>query len=292
MRKLRFLAVSASILFGLSVLAYGALASDYYVVPAQPNSIQKALDAAQPGDTILLSPGVYFQDVVTRRNGSAGSPISIKGTPGAIVKGAGNSRIFEINHDNIILDGFTIDGLHGSQATTSGYRDKLIYIVGTGNKDGVLGSKIVNMTLRNAGGECVRMKYFSRNNEVARNNISNCGVYDFKFGGAKNGEGIYIGTAPEQLYKNPTPDIDNTNNNFIHNNIINTQGNEGVDVKEGSSGNIIEYNSIDAFKFTKPDEEDTQTFMDILAANKVNARLRRSRGKDIDAACGQLANKG
>lgn len=56
--------------------------------------------------------------------------------------------------------------------------------------------------------------------------------------------------------------------------------------------NIIEYNSIDAFKFTKPDEEDTQRFMDILAANKVNARLRRSRGKDIDAACGQLANKG
>lgn len=56
--------------------------------------------------------------------------------------------------------------------------------------------------------------------------------------------------------------------------------------------NIIEYNSIDAFKFTKPEEEDVQTFMNILAANKVNARLRRSRGKDIDAACGQLANKG
>jgi 23S rRNA (adenine2503-C2)-methyltransferase len=55
--------------------------------------------------------------------------------------------------------------------------------------------------------------------------------------------------------------------------------------------NIIEYNSIDAFKFTKPDEEDVQQFMDILASNKVNARLRRSRGKDIDAACGQLANK-
>lgn len=55
--------------------------------------------------------------------------------------------------------------------------------------------------------------------------------------------------------------------------------------------NIIEYNSIDAFKFTKPDEEDVQNFMNILAANKVNARLRRSRGKDIDAACGQLANK-
>lgn len=56
--------------------------------------------------------------------------------------------------------------------------------------------------------------------------------------------------------------------------------------------NIIEYNTIDAFKFTKPDEEDTMAFMAHLEKNKVNARLRRSRGKDIDAACGQLANKG
>jgi 23S rRNA (adenine2503-C2)-methyltransferase len=55
--------------------------------------------------------------------------------------------------------------------------------------------------------------------------------------------------------------------------------------------NIIEYNPIDAFRFTKPDEEGIQNFMGILEANKVNARLRRSRGKDIDAACGQLANK-
>ncbi len=56
--------------------------------------------------------------------------------------------------------------------------------------------------------------------------------------------------------------------------------------------NIIEYNPIDAFRFTKPDEEAVQNFMQILEKNRVNARLRRSRGKDIDAACGQLANKG
>jgi 23S rRNA (adenine2503-C2)-methyltransferase len=56
--------------------------------------------------------------------------------------------------------------------------------------------------------------------------------------------------------------------------------------------NIIEYNPIDAFRFSKPTEEGMTSFMNILAANKVNARLRRSRGRDIDAACGQLANKG
>jgi 23S rRNA (adenine2503-C2)-methyltransferase len=56
--------------------------------------------------------------------------------------------------------------------------------------------------------------------------------------------------------------------------------------------NIIEYNPIDTFNMTKPDEQGIEDFMNYLEANRVNARLRRSRGKDIDAACGQLANKG
>ncbi|MGV3658122.1 MAG: 23S rRNA (adenine(2503)-C(2))-methyltransferase RlmN [Chitinophagaceae bacterium] len=55
--------------------------------------------------------------------------------------------------------------------------------------------------------------------------------------------------------------------------------------------NIIEYNPIDFAKFEKPTEERVQQFMAHLAKNRVNAHLRRSRGKDIDAACGQLANK-
>jgi 23S rRNA (adenine2503-C2)-methyltransferase len=55
--------------------------------------------------------------------------------------------------------------------------------------------------------------------------------------------------------------------------------------------NIIEYNPIDFAKFEKPDEEKVEAFIAYLGKNKVNARLRRSRGKDIDAACGQLANK-
>ncbi len=56
--------------------------------------------------------------------------------------------------------------------------------------------------------------------------------------------------------------------------------------------NIIEYNPIDAARFEKPEEEKVERFMNYLSKNRVNARLRRSRGKDIDAACGQLANKG
>lgn len=55
--------------------------------------------------------------------------------------------------------------------------------------------------------------------------------------------------------------------------------------------NIIEYNPIDAAQFEKPEEDTVLQFMHYLERHKVNARLRRSRGIDIDAACGQLANK-
>jgi 23S rRNA (adenine2503-C2)-methyltransferase len=55
--------------------------------------------------------------------------------------------------------------------------------------------------------------------------------------------------------------------------------------------NLIEYNPIDAASFQKPEEETVNAFMKHLEKNRVNVRLRRSRGKDIDAACGQLANK-
>lgn len=55
--------------------------------------------------------------------------------------------------------------------------------------------------------------------------------------------------------------------------------------------NIIEYNPIENADFRKPDEKVVEEFMRYLEKNRVNARLRRSRGKDIDAACGQLANK-
>lgn len=56
--------------------------------------------------------------------------------------------------------------------------------------------------------------------------------------------------------------------------------------------NVIEYNPVAGIPFIKSGEDSTQIFTDYLVKHKVNVRVRRSRGKDIDAACGQLANKG
>ena len=55
--------------------------------------------------------------------------------------------------------------------------------------------------------------------------------------------------------------------------------------------NIIEYNSVEGVDYKRADPEVADRFRDFIEKNGVNARIRRSRGKDIDAACGQLANK-
>ena len=61
--------------------------------------------------------------------------------------------------------------------------------------------------------------------------------------------------------------------------------------KVPSKVNLIEYNSIDDPRFQQADSEALQMYMDRLGQDGVVAKVRISRGKDIDAACGQLANK-
>jgi 23S rRNA (adenine2503-C2)-methyltransferase len=55
--------------------------------------------------------------------------------------------------------------------------------------------------------------------------------------------------------------------------------------------NIIEYNPIDDGEFQQASSEAIQQYMYHLEKNRIVVNVRRSRGKDIDAACGQLANK-
>jgi 23S rRNA (adenine2503-C2)-methyltransferase len=55
--------------------------------------------------------------------------------------------------------------------------------------------------------------------------------------------------------------------------------------------NIIEYNPIDGEPFKQAQEDKVDQFASFLESLNIIVNVRRSRGKDIDAACGQLANK-
>ena len=58
-----------------------------------------------------------------------------------------------------------------------------------------------------------------------------------------------------------------------------------------SKVNLIEYNPTDNHNFVQADKEAINRYINTLERNRIPVTVRRSRGKDIDAACGQLANK-
>lgn len=265
---------------------------DYYVAPAGSDknsgaeaampfaSIQKALDLAQPGDTVRLADGNYYQSITSVRAGTEEQPITITGSHNAVLLG-GTSRIIEIRHSHLVLNGFQVNGHWASGETKASYRDKLIYVIGSEEKRGAEGLKLTNLLVQNAGGECVRLRYFAKNNEISYSTIKNCGVYDFRFSdGGKNGEGIYIGTAPEQRRdgKNPTADPDESSNNHVHHNYIETNGNECVDVKESAHGNLVEHNTCTGQRDPESGGMDSRgdgnTFRYNLIENTLGAAVR------------------
>jgi len=203
-------------------------------------TIQAAMNKTQTisgGVTINLAAGNYLENIDTTRNGTASEPILITGPSSAVIKGGDTYRVFEIKHDYIHISGITFDGKFASSESASSYRDTLIYAEGA-NSNYVEGLKFTGITVKNALGECVRLR-LTRNSEISGSRVENCGRGDFQFGGGgKNGEGIYIGTAPEQT----SGGLDSSNNNLVKNNVIVTKANECVDIKEGSSGNIVEFN--------------------------------------------------
>jgi 23S rRNA (adenine2503-C2)-methyltransferase len=58
-----------------------------------------------------------------------------------------------------------------------------------------------------------------------------------------------------------------------------------------SKVNLIEYNPIDDNHFKQASFQAIDIYKSMLEKNHITVTVRRSRGKDIDAACGQLANK-
>jgi 23S rRNA (adenine2503-C2)-methyltransferase len=55
--------------------------------------------------------------------------------------------------------------------------------------------------------------------------------------------------------------------------------------------NLIRYNEVEGLGFVRPKAEDVVRFQEILRERGVNAHVRKSRGRDIDAACGQLRRR-
>jgi hypothetical protein len=89
-----------------------ALVAGLLIVPAAAHATSSplgvALEAAQPGDTVLVPDGTFAQDVVASPRGRSGSPITLTPAPGARPIVSGGFKLIHARHVRVI--GMTFDG--------------------------------------------------------------------------------------------------------------------------------------------------------------------------------------
>jgi len=174
---------------------------------------------ARDGDTVQLAPGVYAGKVRTQAPG-----VTVNGPADSVVRGPEGSRAIEVRHDRTVIRGITVE-----QA------DIGVWL------HGVRDCRLEDLTVRDIGGEGVRIKKGSSDNVVRRCRFERMGRTGFDVAaGRKNGEGVYIGTAPEQRSRNDPPDQpDRCTRNIVEDCEFRTEAAEAVDIKEDSEANIV-----------------------------------------------------
>lgn len=157
-------------------------------VPESYATIQAAINAAQPGDTVRVAPGVYNESIMTYRNGTSANPITIDGQNKAKIKQV------MLRHAYNILQNFTISGATGqlvyldrgaSSCVITNNRIDVNYVTGTyGIRWGApatppfgvpvaSGVHIISNIIEHVGGY-IAIAIYGDNNVIERNFIRDC----------------------------------------------------------------------------------------------------------------------
>jgi hypothetical protein len=204
-------------------------------------SLQKAIDAAQPGDLIALVSGNYVGNFVARVSGTAERPITLCGSVDSVLDGGGVDDGYVLHLDGAAywhLVGFTV---------TNGQKGVMA--------DGTVGSVIEDLTVHTIGDEAIHLRRMSTDNTVIGNQVSNTGLRR-----AKYGEGIYVGTAESNWCDITACQPDTSDRNLIQGNTIWATTAESVDIKEGTSNGVVRGNTFDGARLV---EDDADSWVDV-----------------------------
>lgn len=223
--------------------------SEEETIPESPSDIivktsselTSALSEALPGDVIRVRSGLYSGKFKAFKSGTTASPIYIIGESGSILDAGSMSSGYglEIRGSNLFISRLEIRNAK-----------KGIIL------DGVENSILENLKVYNTGEEGIHFRTHSSNN-ILRNSE----IFDIGLKNASYGEGVYIGSSTSNWCTYTDCEIDKSDNNLILNNNIYRTTAEPMDIKEGTTGNIVKGNTMDGSKIQGANSADS--FMDI-----------------------------
>lgn len=204
-------------------------------------NIAEAMEIVQPGETVHLLPGTYFESPRTKRSGEPGNPITITGPPEAIVageKGAEYGDGFNILHSHIHITGATFDGLQvpSEPDTADSYMARGIVAMGKQRQQQLTDIVIKPHAAGNVRQALIVIEY-SKNVEVGEFRVIGPVGMDYLLEAEIGhfGEIVYVGPG-----ENPVENV------HIHH-IDNSAGHHHIegfpDVKMNASNVLFEYNT-------------------------------------------------
>jgi hypothetical protein len=203
-----------------------------------------AIADAQAGDIINVADGTYLNKKGTlssvavggksytgtftavNKAGTTDKPIVLQGSRKAIIDGGsigGQYGLYLVNAKHWVVKGITITNVTKGIVT-----------------DGSTNVTFDGVSVHDSGQEGIHFRAYSRDNVVKNSTIYNTGRKN-----ASYGEGIYLGSANSNwgTYTGGQPDT--SDRNQVLNNVISNTGAESIDVKEGTTGGLIQGNAFD-----------------------------------------------
>jgi hypothetical protein len=174
-----------------------------------------------------LADGSYSGNFVAATAGTKAAPIFLCGGRGAVLDG-GNFKVGYVLH----LQGANYWRLVGFSVRNA---QKGVVLDATSH------AVVQDLSVSDTGDEGIHLRAASSFNVVARNKVTRTGLLNGKFG-----EGIYIGSARKNWTKyGADGGPDRSDYNVVKANTISATAAESVDIKEGTSGGLLEGNTFD-----------------------------------------------
>lgn len=204
------------------------------VTVADADALHAALADAGPGSVIQLEDGVYRGRFTIDTPADPYRPAWLCGGPGAVLDGGDPTKGYVLHLDDAdhwVVQGFGVrNGQKGVMA------------------DGVQGVTLRALHVSTIGDEAVHLRRTSTDNLVVDSTITRTGLREPKFG-----EGVYVGTATSNWCSISDCRPDRSDRNRVVGNWIHGTTAEAVDVKEGTSGGLVEGNRFDGSALTGAD---------------------------------------
>jgi hypothetical protein len=173
----------------------------------------------------MLADGKYTGRFSAARSGTEGEPITLCGSRQAVLDGGTTSVGYglQLRADRWHLAGFTV---------TNAQKGVVL--------DGASYNVLDHLAVNDIGQEAIHLRSNSTRNRVMDSDIARTGLRTASFG-----EGIYVGSAMQNWCAYTLCQPDASDGNELVGNRISATTAEAIDIKEGTTGGLIEANSFD-----------------------------------------------